>query len=99
MMLTTIEGLGNVRDGMHPVQVTFYFFYFFTFAFLVLIMTKERIAMAHGSQCGFCTPGIAMALYAYLRSHPKATMKDIEENFDGIDYFFLFNYKLIIVDR
>ena len=21
MMLTTIEGLGNVRDGMHPVQV------------------------------------------------------------------------------
>ncbi|EGC38870.1 hypothetical protein DICPUDRAFT_96745 [Dictyostelium purpureum] len=63
MALVTIEGLGNVRDGLHPVQ--------------------ERIAEGYGSQCGFCTPGIIMALYAYLRSNPNANQKEIEHNFDG----------------
>lgn len=24
---------------------------------------QERIAAAHGSQCGFCTPGIVMSMY------------------------------------
>ncbi|EGG20479.1 xanthine dehydrogenase [Cavenderia fasciculata] len=61
--ITTIEGLGNVTDGLHPVQ--------------------SRISEAYGSQCGFCTPGIIMALYSYLRSHPTATQHDIEECFDG----------------
>ncbi|GAM28786.1 hypothetical protein SAMD00019534_119620 [Acytostelium subglobosum LB1] len=61
--VTTIEGLGNVKDGMHPVQ--------------------QRMSDQHGSQCGFCTPGIVMALYSYLRSHPQATQHDIEESFDG----------------
>ncbi|RPA93268.1 xanthine dehydrogenase [Choiromyces venosus 120613-1] len=29
---------------------------------------QERIAKLHDSQCGFCTPGIVMSLYALLRS-------------------------------
>ncbi|KAF2460152.1 molybdopterin binding aldehyde oxidase/xanthine dehydrogenase [Lineolata rhizophorae] len=29
---------------------------------------QERIAKLHGSQCGFCTPGIVMAMYAILRN-------------------------------
>ncbi|KAK3076322.1 hypothetical protein LTS18_013330, partial [Coniosporium uncinatum] len=29
---------------------------------------QERIAKAHGSQCGFCTPGIVMSLYALVRN-------------------------------
>ena len=37
--VTTVEGVGSMRRGMHPVQ--------------------KRIAEMHGSQCGFCTPGIA----------------------------------------
>jgi len=61
--VTTIEGLGNVTDGLHPVQ--------------------EKMSEGYGSQCGFCTPGIIMALYAYLRSHPNATRKHIEDSFDG----------------
>nr|AOE43256.1 xanthine dehydrogenase [Rostrostelium ellipticum] len=61
--VTTIEGLGNVNDGLHPVQ--------------------QRLSDQNGSQCGFCTPGIIMALYAYLRAHPSATAHDIEESFDG----------------
>lgn len=44
---------------------------------------QERIAKAHGSQCGFCTPGIVMSMYALLRSKPKPTMKDMEIAFQG----------------
>lgn len=61
--VTTVEGLGNTRDGLNPVQ--------------------ERIANSNGSQCGFCTPGIVMALYAYLRSHPNASKEEIEDCLDG----------------
>ncbi|KZC06074.1 Xanthine dehydrogenase [Dufourea novaeangliae] len=44
---------------------------------------QERIAKAHGSQCGFCTPGIVMSMYALLRNTPKPTMKDLEIAFQG----------------
>ncbi|KAI8348586.1 molybdopterin binding aldehyde oxidase/xanthine dehydrogenase [Mortierella sp. GBAus27b] len=44
---------------------------------------QERIALCFGSQCGFCTPGIAMSLYALLRNNPKPTEEEIEESFDG----------------
>ncbi|KAF2252870.1 hypothetical protein BU26DRAFT_420424 [Trematosphaeria pertusa] len=29
---------------------------------------QERVAKLHGSQCGFCTPGIIMSLYAMVRN-------------------------------
>ncbi|XP_019698850.2 xanthine dehydrogenase [Harpegnathos saltator] len=61
--VTTVEGIGNTRTRLHPVQ--------------------ERIAKAHGSQCGFCTPGIVMSMYALLRSIPKPTMENLEIAFQG----------------
>ncbi|XP_072235326.1 xanthine dehydrogenase/oxidase-like [Leuresthes tenuis] len=44
---------------------------------------QERIARSHGSQCGFCTPGIVMSMYALLRNNPKPKMADVEEAFQG----------------
>nr|XP_055027656.1 xanthine dehydrogenase/oxidase isoform X1 [Misgurnus anguillicaudatus] len=44
---------------------------------------QERIAKAHGSQCGFCTPGIVMSMYALLRNNPQPTMHDIQDAFQG----------------
>lgn len=44
---------------------------------------QERIAKAHGSQCGFCTPGIVMSMYALLRSSPIPSMKELEVAFQG----------------
>ncbi|KAF3933300.1 hypothetical protein ABW19_dt0200309 [Dactylella cylindrospora] len=44
---------------------------------------QERIAKWHGSQCGFCTPGIVMSLYALLRNNPEPSHHDVEEAFDG----------------
>ncbi|MDN5568980.1 MAG: FAD binding domain-containing protein, partial [Paracoccus sp. (in: a-proteobacteria)] len=37
----------------------------------------------HGSQCGFCTPGIVMALYGLLMTKPDANATDIEIALQG----------------
>jgi xanthine dehydrogenase/oxidase len=44
---------------------------------------QDRIAKCHGSQCGFCTPGIVMALYSKLLNNPSPSLGDMEEAFDG----------------
>uniref|UniRef100_A0A8B9KDV7 Xanthine dehydrogenase n=1 Tax=Astyanax mexicanus TaxID=7994 RepID=A0A8B9KDV7_ASTMX len=44
---------------------------------------QERIAKAHGSQCGFCTPGLVMSMYTLLRKRPQPSMQDIEDAFQG----------------
>lgn len=44
---------------------------------------QERIVKAHGSQCGFCTPGIVMSMYTLLRNLPKPSMQDLETAFQG----------------
>ncbi|KAG6445380.1 hypothetical protein O3G_MSEX003913 [Manduca sexta] len=44
---------------------------------------QERIAKSHGSQCGFCTPGIVMSMYALLRSRNKIEYHDIETALQG----------------
>ncbi|KTF73553.1 hypothetical protein cypCar_00043759, partial [Cyprinus carpio] len=43
----------------------------------------ERIAKAHGSQCGFCTPGMVMSMYTLLRNNPQPTMEDVTEGLAG----------------
>lgn len=63
MAVTTVEGIGNTRTRLHPVQ--------------------ERIAKAHGSQCGFCTPGFVMSMYALLRNMPQPSMRQLEVAFQG----------------
>ena len=46
---------------------------------------QERIAKGNGSQCGFCTPGIVMSMYALLRNTGDEAPEEaeIEEAFDG----------------
>ncbi|XP_029448890.1 xanthine dehydrogenase/oxidase isoform X2 [Rhinatrema bivittatum] len=44
---------------------------------------QERLAKSHGSQCGFCTPGIVMSMYTLLRNNPAPTMEEIENAFQG----------------
>lgn len=62
--LFSISGIGNPRDGLHPVQ--------------------ERLSKAHGSQCGFCTPGFVMSMYSLLRSKKEPpTEHEIEEALAG----------------
>ncbi|KMT14477.1 hypothetical protein BVRB_4g072500 [Beta vulgaris subsp. vulgaris] len=64
MHIITVEGIGNRKLGLHPVQ--------------------ELLAGSHGSQCGFCTPGFVMSMYALLRSsQTPPTEQQIEESLAG----------------
>ncbi|KAG1664510.1 hypothetical protein FOA52_007774 [Chlamydomonas sp. UWO 241] len=64
MHVVTVEGIGNVREGLHPVQTA--------------------LARGHGSQCGFCTPGFVMSMYALLRSSTEApTEEEVEDALGG----------------
>ncbi|XP_064080821.1 xanthine dehydrogenase/oxidase-like [Macrobrachium nipponense] len=63
LAVTTVEGIGSTRTGLHAVQ--------------------ERIARAHGSQCGFCTPGMVMSMYTLLRNDPVPAMTQIDEYMTG----------------
>uniref|UniRef100_A0A8C4XVI6 Aldehyde oxidase 1 n=1 Tax=Falco tinnunculus TaxID=100819 RepID=A0A8C4XVI6_FALTI len=38
---------------------------------------QERLAKCHGSQCGFCTPGMVMSIYTLLRNHPEPTAEQM----------------------
>ncbi|PSR86829.1 Xanthine dehydrogenase [Actinidia chinensis var. chinensis] len=45
---------------------------------------QESLAKSHGSQCGFCTPGFIMSMYALLRSSQMPpTEEQIEESLAG----------------
>uniref|UniRef100_A0A8B9W2H2 Xanthine dehydrogenase n=1 Tax=Anas zonorhyncha TaxID=75864 RepID=A0A8B9W2H2_9AVES len=73
--VTTVEGIGNTKSRLHPVQ--------------------ERIAKSHGSQCGFCTPGIVMSMYTLLRNKPEPNMEDIEDAFQGKTHGHLFHQTMM----
>lgn len=63
MAITTVEGIGSTRTGLHSVQTA--------------------IATKHGSQCGFCTPGIVMSMYTLLQHNPSPTVAEVDAAFDG----------------
>ena len=44
---------------------------------------QQAMVDCHASQCGFCTPGIAMALFALYRSNPTPTRQQILDALAG----------------
>lgn len=44
---------------------------------------QQAMVEHHGSQCGFCTPGFVMALYALWMETPEPTEKQIETALQG----------------
>ncbi|NP_001295373.1 aldehyde oxidase [Callithrix jacchus] len=44
---------------------------------------QERIAKCHGTQCGFCTPGMVMSIYTLLRNHPEPTLDQLTDALGG----------------
>lgn len=49
----------------------------------VLTPIQQALADLHGSQCGFCTPGIVMSLYALLMTNPSPSRAEIEVALQG----------------
>ena len=44
---------------------------------------QQALMDFHGTQCGFCTPGIVMSLYAMWMNNPTPTRRDIEIALQG----------------
>jgi aerobic carbon-monoxide dehydrogenase small subunit len=44
---------------------------------------QEAFQEKHGLQCGFCTPGILMAVLPFLETHPEPSEEEIREAIDG----------------
>src|SRR5579863_9142433 len=49
----------------------------------VLHPVQEAMARDHGSQCGFCTPGIVMSLFAHYHRGAPATRESVNEALAG----------------
>ena len=45
---------------------------------------QERLALSHGTQCGFCTPGFVMSMYTLLRNTPHPSKEQIEHALEGM---------------
>ena len=51
--------------------------------FSLMRLLQKRLVEQHGIQCGFCTPGMVMSLYALLRNNASPSREDIEKALDG----------------
>ncbi|KJH50089.1 2Fe-2S iron-sulfur cluster-binding domain protein [Dictyocaulus viviparus] len=79
--ITTVEGIGSViGKKLHPIQERLA-----KHALRQQCSLRKAINVveASGSQCGFCTPGFVMAMYALLRNTPTPTEANINESLQG----------------
>lgn len=44
---------------------------------------QESIAKAHGTQCGFCTPGMVVSMSCLLQNNKDPSVVDIEDCLQG----------------
>jgi len=44
---------------------------------------QQAMADCHGSQCGFCTPGFVMSLFAHYKSHAKPDREELCDTLAG----------------
>ena len=44
---------------------------------------QQAMVDCHGSQCGFCTPGFVMSMFAYRKSHAEPNLDSINEALGG----------------
>ncbi|MGD9264909.1 MAG: FAD binding domain-containing protein, partial [Lysobacterales bacterium] len=44
---------------------------------------QQALVDTHGSQCGFCTPGFVLSLFALYKNNPRPTRRDIDEALSG----------------
>jgi xanthine dehydrogenase small subunit len=72
-----IRFLGSL-DGCHVVTVEH-----LMDADGALHPVQQAMLAEHGSQCGFCTPGIVMSLYGLWMRHPEPSSAEIETALQG----------------
>ena len=57
---------------------------------------QQALVDSHGTQCGFCTPGIVMSMYTLVRNVGRPTEEMIERALqDGIA---IFNFRIVKIN-
>jgi len=51
---------------------------------VLVCLVQERLVKCHGIQCGFCSAGMVMSLYALLRNDPQPSRLQIEQAMQGM---------------
>ena len=44
---------------------------------------QQALVESHGSQCGFCSPGFVMSLFAMFKTHTQPTRREIDDALSG----------------
>jgi xanthine dehydrogenase small subunit len=44
---------------------------------------QQAMVDCHGSQCGFCTPGFVMSMFAHLKTHDQSDKAELINSLDG----------------
>jgi aerobic-type carbon monoxide dehydrogenase small subunit (CoxS/CutS family) len=66
--VTTIEGVGGAGVAGHQAGLS---------------PVQEAFCQAHALQCGYCTPGMVLAVHALLAANPAPAREDIDEALGG----------------
>ena len=60
---------------------------------------QERLTAGHGVQCGFCSPGMVMSMFALLRNNPQPTELEIEHAIKGSSQYLCRCSDVVFVHR
>ena len=70
--VTTIEGVGAARAGAGEMRRA-----------SGLSAVQEAFCQTHALQCGYCTPGMVLAVHALLAANPAPSRADIDAALGG----------------
>jgi|ERR1700691_3603946 aerobic carbon-monoxide dehydrogenase small subunit len=70
--ITTIEGLRGTTDGADGADIS-----------STLHPVQQAFWTHHGLQCGYCTPGMVLAVRQLLADNPEPTEDDVRHGLNG----------------
>ena len=85
LLLECLSHIHPVCDIVTLLEGMFCYTYCFKWQInFSLFLTQDRLVKSHGIQCGFCTPGMIMSLYALLRNNAQPSPQQVEHALQGM---------------